>query len=87
METSLDRFGRVVIPKKVRDELGLRPGTVLQVEEVDRTVRLRPIDTGGELVEDGGVLVFTGAAVGDLAAAVALVRDERADEVGGFPSR
>ena len=29
METTLDRFGRVVIPKQVRDDLGLKPGAVL----------------------------------------------------------
>jgi len=28
METTLDKFGRIVIPKRVRDDLGLKPGAV-----------------------------------------------------------
>ncbi len=31
MEITVDRFGRVVIPKEVREGLGLEPGSVLRV--------------------------------------------------------
>jgi AbrB family looped-hinge helix DNA binding protein len=33
MEITLDRFGRIVIPKSLRDGLGLGPGAVLEIEE------------------------------------------------------
>ena len=38
METILDRFGRVVIPKKVREDLGLEPGVVLKIKKVDALI-------------------------------------------------
>ena len=32
MEAVIDKFGRIVIPKKLRDDLGLRPGSVIKIE-------------------------------------------------------
>lgn len=43
METTLDRFGRVVIPKEIRDILGLKPGELLKVEQSDDEVILKPL--------------------------------------------
>jgi len=42
-KTTIDRFGRVVIPKKVRDDLGLAPKVELEVEEVSNGIVLHPI--------------------------------------------
>jgi AbrB family looped-hinge helix DNA binding protein len=43
MEITLDRFGRIVIPKRLRDGLGLGPGAVLEIEEKnDDSLLLRP---------------------------------------------
>lgn len=81
METTLDRFGRVVIPKRVRDDLGLIPGTVLQVEERGGAVSLTPVTEEALLVEEDGVLVFRGRAAGDLTGAVAETRDARLDDL------
>ncbi len=33
MQLTLDRFGRMVLPKAIRDGFGLIPGDVLDVEE------------------------------------------------------
>ncbi|MBW2333424.1 MAG: AbrB/MazE/SpoVT family DNA-binding domain-containing protein [Deltaproteobacteria bacterium] len=38
METTLDKFGRIVIPKRVRDDLGLKPGAVLQIEQAEQKI-------------------------------------------------
>ena len=35
MDATLDRFGRIVIPKKVRDNLDLGPGSQMRIEEID----------------------------------------------------
>jgi len=35
MGTTLDKFGRVVIPKEIRNGLGLKPGEALQVKRVE----------------------------------------------------
>jgi len=32
MTITIDKLGRIVVPKPLRDELNLRPGTVLEVE-------------------------------------------------------
>lgn len=85
METTVDRFGRVVIPKRVRDDLGLAPGTVLIVEERGRAVSLTPL-TEEPLGDEGGVLVFRGRAAGDLAEEVDEAREARLSDLGvGLP--
>ncbi len=38
MEVTIDKFGRILIPKKVREMLGLKPGQVLELI-TDRTSR------------------------------------------------
>ncbi len=32
MEVVIDKFGRILIPKKIRDMLGLKPGQMLELE-------------------------------------------------------
>lgn len=60
MRTTIDAGGRVVIPKAMRDRLGLRPGVVVDVVEVDNGVEVR-VDTADiGLAEVGGVVVATG---------------------------
>jgi AbrB family looped-hinge helix DNA binding protein len=41
LSTTLSSKGQVVIPKAVRDRLGLRAGDLLEVEEVDGAILLR----------------------------------------------
>jgi AbrB family looped-hinge helix DNA binding protein len=40
MHVSIDSAGRVVVPKQLRDELGLSPGTPLEIEVVDGHLEL-----------------------------------------------
>ena len=82
-KTTLDRFGRVVIPKKVRAELGLSPGDPLKVESRDDGVLISPFRDEPHLVDKDGVLVFSGASLGDLSEAVRKQREERLDKVSG----
>jgi AbrB family looped-hinge helix DNA binding protein len=70
METTLDRFGRVIIPKGVRDEMGLEAGAVLTIEKKGQKIVLQPVQGEPKIVEKKGILVFTGAAVGDVGAAL-----------------
>ncbi len=81
MEASVDRFGRIVIPKPVRDDLGLRPGSVVKVEEREGEVRLVPVAEEPRLVVKEGVVVYGGQARGDLESAVDEVRQERLDDL------
>ena len=82
MKTTLEKFGRIVIPKRVRDDLGLKPGTVLQIEQANQRILMEPINEGPHVVVKDGVLVFSGAATGDLVAAIKIHRHERLSEAG-----
>jgi len=33
METAIDRFGRIIIPKNVREEMGLEAGALILIEK------------------------------------------------------
>jgi AbrB family looped-hinge helix DNA binding protein len=82
METTLDKFGRIVIPKRVRDDLGLKPGAVLQIEQADQKILMEPVNEGPHVVVKDGVLVFTGTATGDIVGAIQLHRQERLSKLG-----
>ncbi len=58
MRTTIDKAGRLVIPKPLRDRVGLRPGEV-QVEIDGAALRIEPV-AGGSLVERDGWLVIPG---------------------------
>lgn len=81
-ETRLDEFGRIVIPKGIRTRLGLRPGSVLEIDESEEGIVLRLERAEPPVVETGGVLVFTGVAAGDLEQALERHRNERLRSMG-----
>lgn len=87
MRTTVDRFGRVVVPKAMRERLGLRAGTAIEIEEAEGHLSLRPAEDSSPLMLKEGVLVFTGAAIGDLEAAVAADREERVSRLAGMRAR
>jgi len=41
-ETVIDKFGRVLIPKKIRDKVGLKPGMRLDIVVKGNEIVLRP---------------------------------------------
>ena len=55
---TLDRAGRLVIPKKLRDELRLEAGDALAVESEGELLTLRPVRPGSLLRKEQGVWVF-----------------------------
>jgi len=76
----IDRAGRVVLPKPLRDRFRLRGGDTLSIEVRGDAIELRPTQAAGQLKTVNGVLVFTGA--GPLASGEDFVtqsRDERID--------
>jgi AbrB family looped-hinge helix DNA binding protein len=87
METTLDRFGRVVIPKQVRDDLGLKPGAVLEIEEVEQKIFLKPMHGEPHVVTKDGVLVFSGTAIGDIVGAIRTHRQKRLSEIAARTRR
>ncbi len=81
METSLDRFGRIVIPKKIRDDFNLKAGTPIRVEESEVAIILKPIHGEPSLHVKDGVLVFMGTPLDDLSDALAKHREERMNSI------
>lgn len=85
MEITLDKFGRVVIPKSLRDRLGLGPGAVLEIEQgKQEDLVLRPRRPQPDLVEEQGVLVFTGEPTAELESAVERHRQGRIAELAAW---
>lgn len=60
MQTAIDKFGRVNIPKTIRDRLGWQPGTILEIQEVDDALVLKIQNDEPRLMRENGFLVFTG---------------------------
>jgi AbrB family looped-hinge helix DNA binding protein len=61
MRTTIDKAGRLVVPKILRDQLGLATGEV-EVTADGNALRVEPV-AGGELSEVGGRLVIAAAGV------------------------
>ena len=55
---SIDKAGRVVIPKPLREELRLEPGDSLEMESAGEQITLRPARGTGPLSKEHGVWVF-----------------------------
>jgi AbrB family looped-hinge helix DNA binding protein len=54
----IDKAGRVVIPKHLRQELHLEPGDALEIETTGEQITLRPVRETGPLTKEHGVWVF-----------------------------
>jgi len=68
MRTTIDKAGRLVIPRALRDRIGLAEGGEVELELDGAAVRIEPI-SGTELKDVAGLLIIpaTGAPLtGDL---------------------
>ncbi len=57
-QVTVDRAGRIVLPKPVRDELQLMPGDRLEIESSGETLTLRPLRGTAPLTKKNGVWVY-----------------------------
>ena len=55
---TIDKAGRLVVPKAVRDALHLKPGTSLELEQKDDVILLRQPRSEPELVKKDGMWVI-----------------------------
>ena len=82
MQTTIDRFGRIVLPKKLRDDFNLEPGSQIQIEESGQEIILKPIHGEPNLRLKDGVLIYSAVPLGDLNDALAKHREGRLKSFG-----
>jgi AbrB family looped-hinge helix DNA binding protein len=58
VQTTLDKAGRIVLPKPLRDELNLSPGDTLEVSVAREQITMRPLRISSPLQKERGVWVF-----------------------------
>ncbi len=91
METKLDKFGRIVIPKAVREALALDAGDELELNIVEdehgrRSLTLRASHEQAPFRRKGKLLVFTGKLTDsdlDVVDHIREIRDERTGYLSG----
>lgn len=60
METTIDSAGRIVVPKPLRDALGLTAGSTVDISRYGAGLQIVPAGRTARLVEEDGVPVVAG---------------------------
>lgn len=74
MKTTIDKAGRLVIPRPLRDQIGLARGGEVEIELDGAAIRIEPV-IGSGLREDRGLLVIPTSGTALTAAAVRALLD------------
>ncbi len=64
-------------PKRIRDDFNLKPGSQIRIEEREQAIILKPVAGEPNLHWKDGVLVFSGAPMGDVDKAIEKHRNDR----------
>ena len=73
---TIDKAGRVLIPKPLREQMRLAPGDTLQLESEGERITLRPVRPQATLKKEYGVWVYPGETA-DISIAVLIDRECR----------
>jgi AbrB family looped-hinge helix DNA binding protein len=57
MKTTIDRAGRLVVPKKIREAAGIVPGSELTIRVADGRIEIEPAPLEVRLVKRGSLTV------------------------------
>ena len=86
MNVKIDKAGRIILPKPVRDRLRLRQGSSFKVEERPEGVLLKPIGQRPSMVKENGLWVHLGSVPRsfDWDEVVDSVREDRIKDASGI---
>jgi AbrB family looped-hinge helix DNA binding protein len=73
----IDKAGRIVIPKEIRDKLRLGAGDSLSLQCDGESLTMRPVQAGAPLRKEHGIWVFHSSKPLSLEEANQIVRDVR----------
>jgi len=79
---TLDSVGRVLIPKRLRQHLGMAPGQEVTLAAQGGQLVLTPVLSQPVLACENGVWVAQGSATGDVPGELARMRNERLAKTG-----
>jgi len=86
MTIKIDKAGRIVLPKPVRERFRLRAGSDLELEERPEGLILRPVERRPSMIQEKGIWVHLGKAPRgfDWDGAIDALRDERLKDASGL---
>ena len=86
MTIKIDKAGRIVLPKPLRERFHLREGSELELEERPDGVTLRPVEQRSSMAQEKGVWVHLGKVPRgfDWGSVVEAIRDERIKDASGI---
>jgi AbrB family looped-hinge helix DNA binding protein len=81
MELKIDKFGRVVIPKKLREHLGVGLSLKVEVKETPDGILLKPVRRASGLMMKDGILIHRGGGDENHINWNTLVEEEREERI------
>jgi AbrB family looped-hinge helix DNA binding protein len=86
MTIRIDKAGRIVLPKPMRERFHLREGSELEIEERPDGLTLRPVEQRSSMVQEEGIWVHLGKVPRgfDWDSVVESIRDERIKDASGI---
>jgi AbrB family looped-hinge helix DNA binding protein len=86
MNLKIDKAGRLILPKPVRDRLGLHQGSDLEMTETSEGITLKPVEHQPSMIKKKGLWVHTGKlpAGFDIVNAIREDREERIRKLAGL---
>ena len=84
MTTSLDKYGRILIPKRFRKLLGITSETQLIITEEGNKIIIEPVPKENPYEEKGGMLVFVGELEAEYESLIEKERKSRDEQILGL---
>jgi AbrB family looped-hinge helix DNA binding protein len=81
IKVSIDKAGRMVVPKPLREKLRLEAGDKLLIESDGDQITLRPVRPESNMIKEHGIWVFNGEASDiDIVELIDQEREKRSNE-------